>query len=253
MIRLPLALTAAAALALAPQVASAAPKPAKPETLKKGPIAINPAMGYVLVRLGPKAPEGGKPDAISLTQADAATGRPYAKAKFAADKYLARTASALVQPGRSFLDAAGAGTHIVMLYPGRWFVAAAGNTCMSMGSYAFDVKPGEITDIGTVMVGREDGKSPVPEIAKNKLSQDLVEFGTLMNIVMSHSLTMRAAVDGDPIPDEAKALPIRRAALIEDYRFDNSCQSLIGRAASLPPIERQPPLAKIPDEVLAKR
>jgi hypothetical protein len=246
------ALALSLALLLPTAVQARSSKPPKPETLKKGPVSLNPAIGYVLVRLGPKAPTSAKPDPISLSQADPTSGRPYTKAQYAADKYLARTSVALVVPGRSFLDAAGVGVHIVSVYPGRWYIASGGQTCFSLGTYAFDVKPGEITDIGTVLIGKEDGRSPVPEIAKASLSQDLVQFGVLMNIVMSHTFTIRPAIDGDPVPEEVKSLPIKRATLIEDYRFDNSCQTLVSRAASLPPLGHQPPISKIPEELLAK-
>jgi hypothetical protein len=124
--------------------------------------------------------------------------------------------------------------YLVPVNPGNWVIAGAGATSMSLGSYGFEVKPGEITYVGTILTDRENGKSEIPELAAAKLSQDLVEFGTLMNIVMSDAMMVIPAAEGDPIPEAIAAHTVTRAALVPDVRFNNFIAGMINRAVGLP-------------------
>jgi hypothetical protein len=222
----------------------------KLDTLKPGKIKLDPRLGYVLVRLGPK--EAGKNPAFSVgfTRIDAATNKPFDFPTIDdIPKDFWRTSGVAINVGRSFGESDGGGVYYVGFYPGRWVINGVGSTCMSLGSYTFDVKEGEITDIGTLLVARENGEAGVPELKDAKLSQDLVEFGTLMNIVMSEALYVKPSSSTPTLPAELKAMPVVKATLTPDHRYDNVCSTLINRAASLPPLGHQPPMTR--DEAVA--
>jgi hypothetical protein len=222
----------------------------KLDTLKPGKIKLDDRLGYVLVRLGPKAADKNPALTVGFQRIDAETNKPF---NFTTiddiPKDFWRTAGVGINVGRSFGNVDGAGIYYVGFHPGRWAIGGVGGTCMSLGSYTFDVKAGEVTDIGTLLVARENGEAGVAELKDAKLSQDLAEFGTLMNIVMSEALYVKPASDTPTLPAELKAKPLVKATMTPDYRAENTCMSLINRAASLPALGHQPPMTR--DEAVA--
>lgn len=222
----------------------------KLDTLKPGKIKLDDRLGYVLVRLGPKAADKNPALTVGFQRIDAESNKPF---NFATiddiPKDFWRTAGVGINVGRSFGNVDGTGIYYVGFYPGRWVIGGVGQTCMSLGSYSFEVKQGEVTDIGTLLVARENGEAGVPELKDAKLSQDLAEFGTMMNIVMSDALYVKPASDTPALPVELKAMPVVKATLTPDYRAENTCSSLINRAASLPSLGHQPPMTR--DEAVA--
>lgn len=246
-----------AALALAPfaampaqaQSAPAKVQKIKLDTLKPGKLKLDPRLGYILVRIGPKTSATDNPMSVGFSRFDAQTGKPVIGGDvqgLSADFW--RTVAVGVNTGRSFgTTADGAGIYLVSAYPGRWVISSVGasvygSTCLSMGTYAFDVKQGEISDIGTLLTGREDGQSPAAQLKGAKLSDDLVQFGTLMNIVMTNALYAMPASDDPALPPEMAAMPRSRVTLEPDVRMGNICNDMPNRALSLPPIGHQPPL-----------
>jgi hypothetical protein len=230
------------------QVPDPALKKVKLETLKPGPIILEPDMGYILVRLGPKATEADHPIPVAFNRipSDGSASFPDSVTK---EKNFARTVSVVLNPSRSFGDKDGVGTYILKVYPGRWILNNVAGTCLSLGTYAVDIKAGDVIDFGTVLTAREDGKSTVPELSKSVLSPDLAHFGVVMNIVMSEAVYVKPPVVGAVFAADFANLPIKPAALIVDYRSDNRCRGLINRAVSLPPLGHQSPMTK--DEATA--
>lgn len=233
-----------------PEAEAATPKAVKVQkikldTLKPGKIKLDARLGYVLMRIGPKPVDKNPSVSVSFSRIDPATNSFFDfKTPDDIPRDFWRTGSVAVNLGRSFGDVDGAGVYLVGFYPGRWIIGSVGSTCLSLGSYAFDVKQGEITDIGTLLAVRENGEADVPELKDAKLSQDLVEFGTMMNIVMSEALFVKTADDAPALPKELSVMPVIKAALTPDHRFDNTCMNLINRAASLPPLENRPPMTR---------
>ena len=241
-------LLAIAALSAQPSYAAEKAKKVpkiKLDTLKPGKIKLDNRLGYVLVRLGPKAADKNPALTVGFQRIDAETNKPF---NFATiddiPKDFWRTAGVGINVGRSFGNVDGTGIYYVGFYPGRWAIGGVGQTCMSLGSYTFDVKVGEVTDIGTLLVARENGEAEVPELKDAKLSQDLADFGTMMNIVMSEALYVKPASDTPTLPAELKSMPLVKATLTPNYRAENTCSSLINRATSLPPIGHQPPMTR---------
>lgn len=133
---------------------------------------------------------------------------------------------------------------LTAITPGFWVVGSVGNTALSMGSYGFDVAPGKITHVGTILVGAEDGTSAVPEIAKAKISDDLLGYGTLSKQLISWTIAWRGPVAED-IPPNLSTHPVLLVTDPKrDVRFDNYISALVGRAADLGPMAHEKPVAK---------
>lgn len=250
LVKFAVALSLATSMLPLPEAKAATAKAAKVQkikldTLKPGKIKLDPRLGYVLLRLGPK-PVGKNPSvSVGFSRIDPATNAFFDfKTPDDVPPDFWRTGSVAVNVGRSFGDVDGTGVYLVGFYPGRWIIGNVGSTCLSLGSYAFDVKQGEVTDIGTLLAARENGEAAAPELKDAKLSPDLVEFGTMMNIVMSEALYVKPASSTPALPKELSAMPVTKASLIPDHRFDNSCMNLINRASSLPPLENRPPMTR---------
>lgn len=242
---------AAAIVALAAFIAPAHPQTAKPtpiklETLKKGPIMLDPQYAYILVRIGPKADAKDRPVAVTFSRLSDQTGTNFTPEDYKADKTLLRTVVVAVNTGRSFADQNQQGAYVIKAWPGTWFLSNTATTSFALGTYKFTIKAGEVTDIGTVLVGREDGKSASPEISATKLSQDLVDFGVALNIVMTDAIFVKSPVEGVFVPSELAGVPIVKAVLQPDYQTNATGGFLLNRAASLPPLGHQPPLDKLP-------
>ena len=225
-------LAGAACLAGAPAEAA---NPLKPEK-----FVFEAAKGYILVRVGPAGDDGKAPPVYFARLADDGKATVWSWGGRAINSKKELDA-AMVWGGDHFGSADNTSLYLVPVNPGRWVVGGAGNTVLSLGSWGFDVKPGEITYVGTVLTDRENGKSKVPELASAKLSQDLVEFGTLMNIVMSDAVLVKPAAEGETLPAAIAAHKVTRAALTPDVRFNNFLGALVNRGVGLPALGHQEP------------
>jgi hypothetical protein len=229
-----LSLAAALVFVLGVADSAEAANPLKPNKFK-----FDPSIGYILVRVGP-TDKGNAPPVYFARLDDSGKKTVWSFGSGLINSKKVRDA-AMVWGSDHFGTDGKTSLYLVPVNPGRWVVGGAGGTTMSLGSYGFDVKAGEITYVGTVLTGREDGKSEVPEIAATKLSKDLVEFGTLMNIVMSDAIVVTPAAEADPLPAQINAHPVVRAELIPDVRFNNFLAALVNRAVGLPPLGHQDP------------
>lgn len=223
-----LIVAALAGLAMTPATAH---KPLKP----KQAAALDPTKGYILVRVGPGSATE-TPTGIAMARLDPVDGQPIAG--YGLSKKDFNVASVA---GGNFLSSDGkTRLYLVPVNPGRWAVTGVGMTVFSMGTYGFDVRAGEIVHAGTILVGREDGKSPIAEIAEKRLSKDLVEFGTLTNIVMTDTFLVRPNEGQEALPTTIK-LPVRNAEYQADIRFKNTFTLMVNRAIGLPPMQHNPP------------
>jgi hypothetical protein len=218
-------LMSAALAAAALSAPAAAHKPLKVKEL----VNLDPTKGYLLVRLAPK----GSLVAFARLSGGGLPmyGNPMSKKEY--DVGIAAGGNILSTDGKSNL-------YVIPVNPGTWLITSAGNTVFALGTYGFEIGAGEVVNIGTVLTGREDGKSPIPEIAAAKLSPDLVSFGTLMNIVMTDALLLRPATGLETVPQGLTVFPQRVAAIQSDIRFPNLGGFMINRALGLPPMQHMP-------------
>ena len=220
---------AAAAMALSVTPA-AAHKP-----LKQKELVADPGKGYILVRVGPAS---GNITGVVFARLNPYSGKIIGDGKLNA--LSKKEYDAAIAVGGNLLSTDGdTNVYLIPANPGKWLIAGAGTSIFSLGTYGFDIKAGEVADIGTVLTGREDGKSKIPEIAAAKLSDDLVEFGTMMNIVMTDAMLLKPPVENAPVPKELNGWTVRAAQIQRDVRFDNVYQGLINRALGLPPMEHE--------------
>ena len=207
--------------------------------LKKRPVKLDPALGYVLVRTGPPVNAEGQTADLHIWRYDPATGELRFRSAEPSGVPEGEDDRAMFG-NRPLLTGGGISIFITAVTPGEWVIHGSHTTCFCLGTYSFTVRPGEITDIGTVLLGVENGRSSVPELARRKLAADIMDHGFAINDVM----LVRPAAEGDILPPEVAALPVRRAALTADVRFPNRGPTrkafggglLINRAEGLPPL-----------------
>ena len=206
--------------------------------LEPGPVVIDPALGYVMVRIGPTRGDKGKAQNLWIWRYDPERGEIRTLGKKDPARIPKGEDAGAYFGDRPFTVGDEASVFITSLTPGEWVIHGTETTCLCLGSYAFTVKAGEITDLGNVLIAREDGKSDVPVLAEQKLAEDLLDRG----FVVTDAVQVRPAADGDPLPPEVASLPIVRATLTEDVRFPNRGPTrflypgglLVNRALGLP-------------------
>lgn len=233
------AVACAALLTLSPAAADAA------KQLKKGPVKLDPKLGYVLARIGPAKVKNGHSMLVSLGRFDAKTG-DLRRADRKNKPPKGDDNGAAIGGTRSFVVGEKTGSFVTSLTPGDWVIEGVDWTCFCLGSYRFTVKAGEIVDLGTILVGMEDGKSPIPELAALSLPDDLLDRPFTVPSVM----LVRPADAQSAVPAELAGLPLRPADYQIDVRFSNLSGHLINRAAGLPAFTR-PQDKPVPAETAA--
>lgn len=209
--------------------------------LKKGPLKLDPKLGYVLVRVGPTVGSKGKAPNLYIHRFDPARGELRTSRKADPARVAKGEDTVAVFGDRSFMATGEAGVFISSVTPGDYVIHGTESTCFCLGSYAFSVRPGEITDIGTVTIARENGTTSNAALKGYVLSDDLLE----RQFVVTDVIAVQAAREGDALPPEVGASPVTRAVLTEGTRFLNRGTTrylypgglLINRAAGLPALQ----------------
>jgi hypothetical protein len=206
--------------------------------LKPGAVRLDPALGYVLVRIGPTSGKKFKSPALYLWRFDPATNEVRTRRKKDPARVPKGEDDSVVLGDRVFLAGDKSSVYIASMTPGDWVVHGSYKTCLCLGSYRFTVAPGEITDIGTVLIASEAGGLYIPDLPRQPLAPDLEE----RPYAVPEAILVKAATDTDLLPPEVAGLPLKRAALIPDIRFTNRGSLrylyyggiLVNRAAGLP-------------------
>lgn len=222
-----------AAVAVAPEGAEAT------RQLRKGPVQLDNALGYVLVRIGPTRNRAGRAQRLYLWRYDSDRGEVRTSRR-RDPAQVPRGEDAFARLGdRPFAVAGETGIFLASLTPGEYVIHGTESTCFCLGSYSFTVRAGEITDIGTVMIDAENGRSSSAALQEHRLPDDILGRSYAVNDVM----LVRPASEGDPLPTEIANLRVTRAELRADARFINRGPVrpmypnglLLARAASLDP------------------
>lgn len=191
--------------------AGMASEPIKAKHLGK----IDPTASYVIVRI-----QGG--DGVDLTRYDPQTMRTYwssaAKTRNDLDVAIVGGGNSIGPDGPDHTR-----TYILQVAPGHWLVSGWADYSFSLGTYGFEIKPGEITDIGTIIVthSNDDGEGAKAATADTML---LVPSGA-----------------NDTLPPELARLTVHKAEIVKDLRFGNIHHYLFSRALGLPPLEHAKP------------
>lgn len=213
---------------------------AMPATAKdKGPPAITPDMGYVLVRVGPTFDAKGTAPNVILQRIDPATSRLRSPSKKDANPIPKGESWRVIVGGRKPLGqeklvAGDASVYLVAVTPGEWVIAGTESTCFCMGSYRFTVKPGEMTDIGTIVTVLPESTAllqPFDQFRGQEAPTDL----SRRPYTMADLMFVVPANDASPLPASITANKRTKADLVET-RFDNSGAWMINRLSGLSPM-----------------
>jgi hypothetical protein len=144
--------------------------------LKTVPTALNPASGYILVRVGERVPDVW--NTLTIAPYDAALEDIRGKGR-AKNNPVAKEADRGVLIGAKSFIAEGdhIRTYLVAVTPGHYVIQGGPTTCFCLGSYQFDVAAGRITDMGTIYLGPEDGTSPWAALKRLHSTPDIEERG----------------------------------------------------------------------------
>ncbi|HYJ83097.1 MAG TPA: hypothetical protein VEW26_09685 [Allosphingosinicella sp.] len=238
-----LALVAAAALAFA--------SPAAAKTLPKLPPALNPAKAYILVEYKLlRNPFGNFPG--SRKTMPLKTGLVFGRYDPALGdiRGMGKARSNPVPAGQQPIEGfrykplgKGPATRLMLIEvdPGTWVVQGFGATSFSLGSYAFELAPGTVTDLGIVEAEPDwaEGQDPpeMSDVFKAGLSGP---FGKSPDIAPMRA-TFRPRAAGDiPIPAGIPADKVRPVEFAKGARFGNYLGGLVNRIEGVNASLRKP-------------
>ena len=132
--------------------------PAAADTLKKVPATLNPAKAYILVeyKLMPN-PMANLPgsrktmpliEGLTFARYDPALGDIRGLAKAKANPVPGKQLAAEPFRNREIVRGDAARLHLIEVEPDTWVIQGFGKTSFSLGSYAFRLEPGTVTDLG---------------------------------------------------------------------------------------------------------
>lgn len=217
--------------------------------IEPGKLVYDASSGYIFACVAPMNGKQSFKQWLEFVRLDPATGKSMVQDRGGLRSTNARRvkdAAAIYYEAKPWTFDAGRdrACFLTAITPGFWVVGSVGNTALSMGSYGFEVAPGKITHVGTILVGAEDGTSTIPEIASAKISDDLLNYGTLSKQLISWTIAWRPPVQED-IPSNLSAYSAVLATTPQrDTRFDNYISGLVGRAADLGLMAHEKPVPK---------
>ncbi len=227
-------------LALVAALALAAASPAEAKTLKQVPAALNPAKAYLLVEYRLlKNPFGGLPGSrktmplkagLAFGRYDAALGDIRGMGKASGNPVPAGQ-----QPIEGFRYkplAKGPATRLMLIEmePGRWVVQGFGNTSFSLGSYAFELAPGTVTDLGIVEAEPDWAEGQQPPGAGEIFAAALAGPFAKSPDIAPMRATFRPRTGGDiPLPAGILADKVRPVEFIPGAKFGNYLGGLVNR------------------------
>lgn len=199
--------------------------------------------GYILAWAGPMKGKTSYKDYLDFVRIDPATGKTliedpgYARSTNA---HAVTDAAAIYYEAKPWAIVNDRGLFLIPVNPGRWVIGGVNNTALSLGSYGFQVERGKISYIGTVLTGKEDGSSEVPEI---KVLAPAGDNPAQPRSSMASTFVLRTADPADlpsSFPKEHLIVP----KIERDVRFNNYQSSLVSRAADLGPMAHERPVPR---------
>lgn len=226
-----------ALLALVPAFAIV---PASAETLKKVPASLNPAKAYILVeyRLEPNGLAGfpGSRKTLPLISGltfaryDAALGDIRGMGRAKANPVPGKQAAIEPFRNREIVRGDAARLHLIEVEPDMWVVQGYGNTSFSLGSYAFKLEPGTVTDLGVAEAAMDwaegDKAGTVRDIFKAALLGPFAKRPAMAPARVS----FRPRIDGDiAVPAGLPRDKLRTVAFVPNAKFGNYLGGLVNR------------------------
>ncbi len=214
-------------IAFALMVAGAQPVLAA-KAQKVVPAALDPNMGYVLVRLGERSP--GLWNILTLSaydeKAEDVRGKGRAKANPVAT---GADRDVFIAPKAHIAEANNVRTYLTALAPGRYVISASPTTCFCLGSYQFDVTPGVVTDMGTIFMGPENGTSSWAALSRLRSSADIEDRA----YTVADAVAVYPKVAAMKTPPELSGFQINAAVYLPARGFGNHLGRLLNKALPL--------------------
>jgi hypothetical protein len=206
----------------------------------KAPVQVDPNAGYVMARIAPSDGKGAA-ETFMLYRIDPETGRLRSKDKKSINPVSKREdLTALIGGGKSYsfgtvpVAGSSASVFVTSLTPGEWVLAGTQSTCACMGSYRFTVRPGEVTDIGTIIAGVTEPDAAFPEFRGERVAADLLD----RPYTVPEAMFAKAAGESDAVPATLASLR-RVCAEYTATRFDNAGGWMVNRMSGLPPMDHE--------------
>lgn len=105
---------------------------------------------------------------------------------------------------------------LVAVKPGTYFYAGTNTTCMCMGTVAFDVLPGKVTNLGATLLDKTPSSG-----------SEVLQAGT-------DAASMAPAGFDMTVPDSLKAWPVMPAELHAHGKFNNYFRVIVNRMPAIP-------------------
>lgn len=198
------------------------------EVMKVAPAALDPARGYVLLRMGERGP--GVWNYLALAPYDEEARDIRGKGRAKANAIPKGVDKRVVIGAKPFLaEDAHVRTYVVALTPGRYVIESSPTTCFCLGSFSVDVAVGMLTDLGSIYIGAENGSSPWGALSRLHSSPDIEARG----YTVADAMVVVPAKPDAVVPADLAKLP----RVVADYRpvagFGNHNGLLLNRALPL--------------------
>jgi hypothetical protein len=214
--------------------------PASAEALKAVPRQLNPAKAYVLVEYKlQKNSMANFPGSrkyiplmagLMLARYDPALGDVRGMGRAKANPVPAKQQVVERFRNRPVVKGEAARLFLLELEPDTWVIQGWGDTSFSLGSYAFTLEPGSITDLGVVEAEADWAEGDGPATVGDVFGAALLGPFAKRPAVAPARLSFRARTPSDmPIPT---ALPTDRVQPVKfaiDAKFGNYLGGLVNR------------------------
>ncbi|MES2055336.1 MAG: hypothetical protein V4564_05285 [Pseudomonadota bacterium] len=219
---------------------SALAQPATAETLKKVPVALNPAKAYILIEYrqleNPMADFPGSRKTLPLTTGlsfahyDPVLGDIRGLGKASANPLPSKTPATEYFRNREIVRGDGARLHLLEVDPDTWVIQAWGTTSFSLGSYSFKAEAGTVTDLGVVEGASDWAEGDHAMTGGGLMKMALLgPFGKRPAVApMRASIRPRTATDM-AIPAELATAQIKPVEFTKGATFGNYLGGLVNR------------------------
>jgi hypothetical protein len=214
--------------------------PLSAETLKKVPAELNPAKAYILVEYklmaNPFADLLGSRKTMPLINGlifaryDPVLGDIRGLGKAKANPLPGKQSPTEPFRNREIAKSEGARLHLIEVEPDTYVIQGFANTSFSLGSYAFRLEPGTVTDLGVAQ--------PAIDWAEGQRAAnggDLIKMAFLGPFakrpdIAPARVSFRARTDGDiALPPSLQREKLKTVAFVTNAKFGNYLGGLVNR------------------------
>lgn len=214
--------------------------PAAADTLKKLPATLNPAKAYILVEYklmtNPLAGFPGSRKTMPLVNGlifaryDPVLGDIRGMGKAKANPVPGKQSPVEPFQNRELVKGDSARLHLIEVEPDTWVVQGFGNTSFSLGSYAFKLEPGTVTDLGVAEPAMDWAEGEHAQGAGDIFKMALLGPFAKRPDIAPTRVSFRPRTERDiPVPAGLPRDKIRSVAFEPNSKFGNYLGGLVNR------------------------